>query len=219
MIVSCTRKTIALLFCVIMMFSFTACRERNYDDGLVSMPLSSDDMKDRQYEDIITKLGNAGFVNIHEEPMDDLIIGLLNKDGAVDEVTVDGKNNFRKNARYEPDAYIVVRYHSFSGNGESNVSDESVESEEPVIADTSDGMISIPVSSEDIKNLSVNSAVDILTDAGFVNVKVQPLGDLIVGIVYSDGEIMEVSVDGDIEFKKGDRYIPGAKIIIRYHSY
>lgn len=216
MTVSFLKKSIVWLLAVIAVFSFTACGKGEYDDGLVAVPLSASDMKDRQYEDVVTKFKNAGFQNVHTSPMNDLIIGVFNKNGAVEEVTIDGKNNFRKNSRYEPDAYVVIKYHSFDEE-ESFVQDE--ESGEPAIADTSDGKISIPISSEDVGNLSVTDIVNIFTDAGFVDVTPQPMGDLIIGLVHGDGEVEEVSVDGDIVFNKGDRYIPGAKIIIRYHSY
>ena len=72
-----------------------------------------------------------------------------------------------------------------------------------------------------MKNTLVNLVNEDLTKY-LINISIPTLliwGENDTETPISDGEIMEVSVDGDIEFKKGDRYIPGAKIIIRYHSY
>lgn len=206
----------ALMLAVVMLVSFCACHGDRIDDGLISVPMSSKEAKGRNYEDIVTKFRSAGFDNIYAEPMGDLIIGLLNKSGEVEEVTVGGKSDFSKNKRFSPDTYVIVRYHSFS-QSTSSITEE--ESREPVIADTSDGMTGLPVSSEEIKKLSVKEASSILSEAGFVNIKTEPLRDLVLEILHSDGDISEVSVGGDIEFKKGDRYAPDAAIVIRYHSY
>ncbi len=207
----------ALLLAVIMLVSFCSCRGERINDGMIGAPISARDAKGRNYEDIVTKFRLAGFENVYAEPMGDLIIGVLNKSGEVDEVTVGGKSDFRKDKRFSPDTYVIVKYHSFPNS--TNSFEEEEESREPVIADTSDGMTALPVSSDEIRKLSVKEASSILSEAGFVNIKTEPLRDLIVEILHSDGDISEVSVGGDIEFKKGDRYQPDAAIVIRYHSY
>ncbi len=210
------RKFIIIMLSAILVFSLTGCGE-NIDDNSIPMPMAAKEMRGRNYEDVVTKLERTGYTNVYSEPMNDLIIGLLNKDGAVDEVSANGKKDFRKNQRFEPDTYIIVRYHSFVGSKEPASTVQT--DDEPILADTSDGMTEMPICSDDITHLTVDKVVDTLTKAGFVNIKKEPLGDLIFGIVYSNEEITEVSVGGDTEYNKGDRYYPDVRIVIRYHSF
>ena len=207
----------ALLLAVIMLVSFCSCRGERINDGMIGAPISARDAKGRNYEDIVTKFETAGFRNVYAEPMGDLIIGFLNKSGEVDEVTVGGKSDFKKDSRYAPDTYVIVKYHSFPSSTESTASVE--ESSEEVLADTSDGMTGVTISSDELKKLSVKEAVSVLEEAGFVNIRTQPLRDLVVGVIHKDGEIEEISIGGDISFKSSDRFRPDVKIIIRYHSY
>lgn len=210
------KKITALLISIIMIFAFSGCGD-DPNSNKVSMPMSAKDMKGRNYEDVVTKLELAGYTNVYSEPLNDLIIGILNKDGTVDEVSANGKKDFRKDQRFDADTYIIVRYHSYIGSEDSLTEENS--GKEPVLADTSDGMTGLPICSDDIKHMSVDKVVDMLTEAGFVNIKNDPMRDLVFGIMYSDGEISEVSIGGDTEYQKGDRYYPDVKIVIRYHSY
>lgn len=207
----------AVLLAVALLLTLCCCREGKRDDNTVSTPVSSREAKGRNYEDIVTKFETAGFRNVYAEPMGDLIIGFLNKSGEVDEVTVGGKSDFKKDSRYAPDTYVIVKYHSFPSSTESTASVE--ESSEEVLADTSDGMTGVTISSDELKKLSVKEAVSVLEEAGFVNIRTQPLRDLVVGVIHKDGEIEEISIGGDISFKSSDRFRPDVKIIIRYHSY
>ncbi len=210
------KKALAVCLAVALIWIFAGCGSGE-EDHRIAMPMSASEMRSRHYEDVVTKLREVGFINVCAQPMNDLVLGWLKKDGSVDEVSADGERNFKKNERFDPDVYIIIRYHSFAGSEESTTPEDS--GGEPVIADTSDGMTGLPICSDDIRDLSVKQVVDALTQAGFVNIKTEPLGDLVVGLLHSDGQISEVSVGGDIRYKKGDRYYPDVKIVIRYHSY
>ncbi|MDR0513970.1 MAG: hypothetical protein LBG81_02240, partial [Coriobacteriaceae bacterium] len=49
---------------------------------------------DKNFEDVATQFQVAGFNNIELEPLDDLVFGVLHKEGEVKEVSVDGKTDF-----------------------------------------------------------------------------------------------------------------------------
>jgi hypothetical protein len=58
-----------------------------------------------------------------------------------------------------------------------------------------------------------------LETAGFTNIETEALGDLITGWLHDDGEVKEISVNGETDFSSSSWYPTNAKIVIRYHSY
>ena len=80
----------------------------------IPMPFSSKEYKDMDYTTIVTKLEEAGFVNITAEPVADLTTGWINFDGEVKDVFVDKtEDKFSKGDKYRPDTEIIVYYHTF----------------------------------------------------------------------------------------------------------
>jgi hypothetical protein len=78
------------------------------------MPRSAEELKGKNYQDVITRLKAAGFTNIRTEIVDDLVTGWLVKDGEVERVSANGRANFDSGSRFPIDAKIVVTYHTFS---------------------------------------------------------------------------------------------------------
>lgn len=58
-----------------------------------------------------------------------------------------------------------------------------------------------------------------LRDAGFTNVTTEGAGDLIFGWYETENDIIEVTVDGSPEFKKGAWFSIETPITIKYHSF
>jgi hypothetical protein len=58
-----------------------------------------------------------------------------------------------------------------------------------------------------------------LNEAGFSNIKIEALGDMITGFLVDEGEVDEVSVDGNSVFSTDSKYAPDTEIIISYHSF
>ena len=56
-------------------------------------------------------------------------------------------------------------------------------------------------------------------EQGFTDVKVQGMGDLIIALLYSDGEVAEVSLGGLTDYGTEDMYDSATEVIIRYHSH
>jgi hypothetical protein len=110
------------------------------DDGKINLPISDDDLKDANYQDVVAKFENAGFTNVQTEVIDDLIFGWFTKDGEVDEVSVDEFTTFSRHSRYPADIEIVVSYHTFPMDeeeeaAESSTAESTVEAEPTVKAE------------------------------------------------------------------------------------
>ncbi|MBQ8859351.1 MAG: DUF4839 domain-containing protein [Clostridia bacterium] len=84
---------------------------------------------------------------------------------------------------------------------------------------TSSNEIRLPASSNDYKNQSYIDALDDFEAAGFTNIKLKIIYDLVTGWLTSDGEIEEVLVNGSSSFTKGDVYQKDTEIIIVYHTW
>jgi len=105
----------------------SGCSSEN--DGKIHMPFGGNDYDGVNYQEIVSQLEEAGFTNIREEPLGDLVTGWLNDEGEVDEVSVDGDTVFSTDSKYLPDVEIVVSYHTFPGEEESSTEDENSNSE------------------------------------------------------------------------------------------
>jgi hypothetical protein len=65
------------------------------------------------YMDVVEDLNDAGFYNIEIEEDPDLIIGLLNSEGEVESIEIDGSSYFLEGNEYPADAKIVITIHTF----------------------------------------------------------------------------------------------------------
>ena len=114
-----TALVCVLLYAALMGFVFlmasreeTAKMER-IAQGYVETPYSSSSVVDQDYQNIKTAFNKAGFKNVRVEGKGDLFLGILDKDGAVIEVSIDGQTSFGKGDTFLPDAEVRVVYHSF----------------------------------------------------------------------------------------------------------
>lgn len=78
-----------------------------------SVPFSSDDYDFKNYKVVMEELSAYGFTNIVLLPHRDLINGWLTKDGTVENISINGKEKFRKNTKFKSDVRIVITYHTF----------------------------------------------------------------------------------------------------------
>lgn len=63
-----------------------------------------------------------------------------------------------------------------------------------------------------------NSAVLLFKGAGFVNVTAVPLSDLTVFNQKKNGQVEEVTINGNDDFEEGDIYPKNSNVLITYHS-
>ena len=82
-----------------------------------------------------------------------------------------------------------------------------------------DGGIRMPASASSLEGEHFEEVVKTLREAGFTNVETEALGDLITGWLNGEGEVKEVGVDGDTDFRADKEFTADAKIVVSYHSF
>ena len=76
-------------------------------------PYTSVTAKDDNFTDVIAEFRHAGFTNVQADPIRDLVLGILTKDGAVESISISGNRSFDTTTWYPKDAPVVVKYHTF----------------------------------------------------------------------------------------------------------
>ncbi|MDR3542712.1 MAG: hypothetical protein P4L69_17380 [Desulfosporosinus sp.] len=106
---------------LILIVSFGIWNERNdqNDATKIAINSSSSEFKGKNYESVVTQLQKISFTNIKTEALDDLVTGLLKKDGEVEHVSINGNTNFSSNSYFSKDAQIIITYHTFPKKEES----------------------------------------------------------------------------------------------------
>ena len=79
-------------------------------------PLTSNDAKGMNYEDVIAEFEDAGFINITTNVEYDIITGWITKDGEVKSITINGDKKYDYYDKYRLDAEIVITYHTLRSN-------------------------------------------------------------------------------------------------------
>lgn len=84
---------------------------------LYNAPVTSKDAKGTNYNDVMDKFKDAGFVNVKTNVIYDIITGWVTDDGQVKSITINGDEDFDTYDEYRPDAEIVITYHTYKKNG------------------------------------------------------------------------------------------------------
>lgn len=86
-----------------------------HDKQYITMPFSEGNLKRKNYVHAGDLLVNKGYSNIYEHKIEDLVTGWLIKDGAVEKVLVDGKEEtpIKKGVAYPYDTEFVIYYHTY----------------------------------------------------------------------------------------------------------
>ena len=92
-------------------------------------------------------------------------------------------------------------YSNSEQTGSSSSSSSNTDSSEPERPVSNN--IALPSASKDYKNENYIDVVADLENAGFTNIKLEIIYDLITGWLTSNGEIEEVLIDGNSSFCKG----------------
>lgn len=85
--------------------------------------------------------------------------------------------------------------------------------------DVDDGRIKMPFSSRHYSDRDYQEILVELEAAGFTNVHLEALDDLVTGWLKNDGAVEQVSIDGDITFSTDSKYPKDAMIVVTYHSF
>ncbi len=83
------------LLVLFVLFGFLAFMSSNEEKSdKISINTSSSELVGKNFNDVVIKLQENGFINIKTEAVEDLIIGLLTTDGEVEQVEIDGSIDF-----------------------------------------------------------------------------------------------------------------------------
>lgn len=153
------KKTLIPVIFILIFSMLVGCSSEN--DDRIKMPSSSRNYKGTNYQEVISDLHGAGFTNVQTKVLDDLITGLLTKDGEVEKVSVDGDTTFSTDSKYSADVPIIVTYHTYpEKSGETTNPNEEVESTEQ----PADSLEDSPITSENNEDfaavLSTKNEVD-----------------------------------------------------------
>ena len=79
--------------------------------GEASVPQGK--FKGMNYKDVEKEFKKAGFTNIILEKVPDLVTGLINDDGEVIEVIVNGSKTYSAGDEFDPSVKVEIKYHTF----------------------------------------------------------------------------------------------------------
>ena len=78
--------------------------------------------------------------------------------------------------------------------------------------------IRVDFSPDDYKGKNYEEVLTILQGKGFKNIKVENLGDVILGIFSKEGSVANITIDGNKDFKPGIWINDQSEIVISYHG-
>ena len=82
-----------------------------------------------------------------------------------------------------------------------------------------DQKIEVTTSAKDFKKENYKDVEAVLKDTGFKNIKKEKKEDLVTGWLAKEGEVEQVSIDGDSDFAEGASFDKDSKIVITYHAF
>lgn len=82
-----------------------------------------------------------------------------------------------------------------------------------------EGEIQPPYSSSTAKGKNYTDVEKVFKKSGFDNIQLEKVEDLIFGWLNEDGEVKEVSIDGETEFTTSKWFPQDAEVVIRYHTF
>lgn len=82
-----------------------------------------------------------------------------------------------------------------------------------------EGMAKIPYESSSAKGKMLDEVQKDLNKAGFTNVEVEPIDDLILGWLTKDQEVEKVLVDGSDEYHSGKYFKEDIPVVVYYHTF
>lgn len=143
----------------------------------------------KNYKDVIKDLEKLGFTNIEEKPMYDIELGWTDE-GEVDNVKIDGKDNYKRGDVFKNDVKVVVSYHM-------NINDDPSK-----------------ISPPDVLTGKYDKVVQAFKNAGFTNVSA------VEGANYSgktENNVSSISIGGTAIIS-GKKYKPDEKVVITYYG-
>lgn len=142
--------------------------ESGGDSNLVHPPALSSEYKGEDYKIAMRSFEEAGFTNVSSERIEDLITGWITKNGEVERVTIEGKDDFTTSKSYDPSVPVTVYYHTFpqkdeekAADGDSPVPTESQASSTPSTDSSGANALSTPSPTPTATRLTAENNADL----------------------------------------------------------
>lgn len=125
---------------------------------------------------------------------------------SVDSDSINGKTEINITGETDASYKIYCHYNSISIETLSIINKNAVSENEAMV----------PISASDCKYENYKKIEDEFKSAGFTNISTQILYDIVFGFT-SEGEVQQVTIDGNDDFIKGNVFKKDAEVIITYH--
>lgn len=155
---------------------------------------SPDEIVGKTYTEVAELLEAKGFTKIIKKEIMELSYEESNRTEEIQQIFVDGENDFKAQQKYDLDVTIVI-YCLYPEKAK------------------------VPWSSDEVKNMDYSDIVAELKDLGFGNITVEPQYDLVFGWFNQENQIAEISINTENRFNKGREFPVDAKIFIKYHAF
>lgn len=149
------------------------------------------------YNEAVDELKKAGFKDVTAKPLKDINIIPSDDTDKVDQILVNGKSDYDKDAAISKNSRIEVLYHSIS---------ESYSIRVQFDANTSQGE-------------SYKSVIEKMKKVGFTNVGVEELPVLKLNEKERVDTVHNIAINGDLHYQKGDVFPVDSKVEVRYLAY
>ncbi|CAM4311041.1 DUF4839 domain-containing protein [Erysipelothrix inopinata] len=122
-------KNRRLILTILMVFvvASTGCSKQKVNENQIRVTFTSEEFKNSNFEEVTQKIQSEGFEDVTTEEIQDLIIGFMTKDGAVEEVLINDNHDYKKDDIFDKTSKVVVRYHTFPTSKETTSDDKSEE--------------------------------------------------------------------------------------------
>lgn len=156
--------------------------------------ISSVEAMGESYEYVVEILKKSGFVDIRLKEEEDLEYSEVFKEGTVKQISIDDNSTFAANSKFANDVRIVITYHKLK-------------------------KISPPLTSKKAKGENYEDVLEAFKNAGFVNVSLEVEYDLVTGWITGDGEVEQITIDGNKKYKSSSKFRPDVEVVILYHTF
>ncbi len=127
------KKIISVLLACIMVMALVGCGgNSNKHEGEAKTPSGSRTQKGRDYNEVVDDFKSKGFKNIKTEKLEDLITGLMTKDGEVEDVSVGGDVDYSADEWISADAEVIIKYHTFKEKDTESVAESEAKADSNV---------------------------------------------------------------------------------------
>ena len=166
----------------------------------IEVGTSSEDMKDQQYTVVQGIMKDAGFINVELEPIYDLTLGILTKEGAVETVSIGGNSEFYASSEFRYDETVRIAYHAKKSDEKNDHT----------------GEVKVPSSAKKYVGRNYEDVEKELKSAGFVNIETVRKYDR--QKKEKDGDIVLISINGKTDFDKDTWFVAESNVIITYYG-